>query len=1194
MYKTFAKRIEVFKSLYPKIMLIMRLATIILIATLTQVSASSFGQQITLSKRHASIESVLKEIRKQSGYDFFFDGKSLPTDKTVDVALTSVSIDEALKSVLKDLPFTYSIEGKIISIRKQSSILGASSIDLDNIDVHGRIVDPEGNPLVGATIRIKGGAIGVITDENGQFTLRNVAENATIQISYIGYYRKEIKAAQDLGDIHLQMLSSDVEEVEISYSTGYQNLSRERSAGSFSKPNLDIMKNRSSSVNVLQRLDGLVPGLTINNAPATNPLLIRGLTSINSTQEPLVVVDGVELRGIAIQSLNMQDIADITVLKDASSSSIWGAKAANGVIVITTKKGRPGQKLRIDYDGYYNIEARPDLDYLPRMNSRKFIATAQELFPHYVDSNPWSSVESVSVVTPHLNIQYAVPRGLLSQQRADEMLDSLARIDNQGQIANLFYRNGMTNNHTLSMSSGGPVHSFYGSINYIGLQSTTPGEKDNRFKVNLRQDFHINKHLQLFLVTDLGSTKTAANNVDNLLNAAGDGNTNLTVPVPYQLLKDANGHPLTVNYMGRYSDFYRLDYQARSRINLDFVPLDEVNRGRSNGSGLSARLIGGGKIKIYKGLQFEGTYGCNVATFNNRFLLDQNSYVVRNELMTFTQAANVNVVPVYFLPTSGGRLTERNSLTKDWTVRNQLVYDLDWQDNHELTVLAGQEATSTTPLDRTTIYRGWDDQLQIARPVDYETLGRGITGTVPGGTRTLDENFVSGGEGLISRTTSYYSNLNYSYLRKYTLNASWRIDQSNLFGLDKSAQNRPVYSIGGKWALGNEEFMQRHDWLLGLDLRFAYGVTGNAPIPGRASSYDILAPASNSNFVTGTGLIISSPANRKLTWEGTTVYNGGLDFDILQGRLSGSIDGYLKSTRDLIGVLSTSPLTGFSGITGNFGSMENKGIDISLNTMNIIAQDISWNSGFTVGYNQNKITRLERTTPIATGEGMMLESFVAGYPAYALFAYNYGGLNAAGDPQIILADGTVTSQIDDNTPGDVLYMGTSQPIWSGGFSNIFQYKSLQLDIHMSYNAGHKMFRDGNNFWTGVPYANLIHPEFAHRWEEPGDEKNTQIPRYVSDSDMENSRNTSYYSYANTRIFNASFLKIRDITLSYTLDQKIVQRLHAKAISFRFQLSNMMLWKANKHGIDPEFHNERGRREIRSGQGQVTFGAHITL
>ncbi|SKB39490.1 TonB-linked outer membrane protein, SusC/RagA family [Sphingobacterium nematocida] len=1196
MYKTFAKYIEVYKGLYAKIVLIMRLTTILLIASLMQVSASTFGQQITLSKRNVSIESALKEIREQSGYDFFFDGKSLPKDKVIDVALTNASIDAALKSVLRGLPFTYSIEGKIISIRKneQPSSGDAAGAAILNIDVRGRVVDEEGNPLVGATIRVKGGGNDIITDENGRFILQQVAENATIQISYVGYYRREVKAAPNLGDIRLEMLSSDVEEVEVSYSTGYQNLSRERSAGSFSKPNVNIMKNRSSSVNVLQRLDGLVPGLTVNNGVTAEPLLIRGLTSINSTRAPLVVVDGVELQGVDIESVNMQDVEDITVLKDASSASIWGAKAANGVIVITTKKGRANQKLQIDYDGYYNVQGRPDRGYLNRMNSREFIQTAREIFPLFQQYNPWSSVESVSATPPHLNLQYAVERGLMTQAQVDAKLDSLARVDNFDQISNYIYRNSTTSNHTVSVSGGGSKHTFYGSVNYIGMKNDTPGDKDNRFKINLRQDLDLGKNVRLYLVSDVGTTNTASTNLRTLTSQNTLGYTPISpATVPYQLLADENGKPLPVHYMGGLSDSQRLDYQGRSRINLDYVPLDEINRGHSNGTGISARIVGGGRINLYKGLRFEGTYGYNVSSTNNRAILNEDSYTVRNEVMTYTQAPNLNSTPIYFVPKDGGRLTESNSLVKNWTVRNQLIYDRDWQGVHQLTFLAGQEATSTTPMSTRTIYRGWDDQLQVARPVDYQTLGLGVTGTVTGGTRRLGNN-ISGGEGVISRTTSYYSNVNYSYLRKYTVNASWRIDQSNLFGMNKSAQNRPVYSIGGKWAMGREQFLQSTEWISSLDLRATYGVTGNAPRPGAAASKDILSAQMDPNYESGLGLIISTPANDKLTWESTKVYNAGIDFSLWSSRLSGSIDGYIKNTQDLIGVLNTAPLTGFPGVTGNFGDMQNKGIDISLNTMNIIGKDFFWSSGLTVGYNKNKITKLARVTPFSTGGQLIEESFLVGYPSFVMFGYNYAGLNATGDPQINLQNGTVSSDIDVSTPDDMLYMGTYQPVWSGGLSNSFIYKNIQLSFNISYNAGHKMFRDGNLFWAGVLYGNNAHPEFVNRWKQEGDEKHTDIPRYSGSNDETNSREPLYYHYANTNIFNASYIKLRDISVQYNLPDNAMKRLGAKALSFRFQVNNIMLWKANKLGIDPEFHHPHGGREMRFGQGQFTFGAHVTL
>jgi TonB-linked SusC/RagA family outer membrane protein len=1057
-------------------------------------------------------------------------------------------------------------------------------------------------PLVGAAIAVKGQKTSAVTDERGNFQI-TVEQGAVIVISYVGYLEKEVKitGSQTIG-VTLEAVDNELDKYEV-VSTGYQIIARERSAGSVSKVNMNTVANRSSSTNILQRLDGLVPGLVINTAPNAEPLLIRGLTSVNSTRSPLIIVDGVELPGNnnsttalnnvlnntnPIANINPQDIADISVLKDAAAASIWGSKAANGVIVITTKRGRAGESLRVEYDGYYNFQGRPDRDYIPRLNSQEFIVAAKEVFPQYAPNNTWTSVKSLSAVTPHLQIQYDRYRGLITQAQADRSLDSLASIDNRGEIPDLFYRAAATMNHTISMSGGGKVHSFYGSVSYTGIKSSTPGDKYNSYKINFRQDFNLSRRLQLSLITDLTNTTTGSSNMANVPMSVNF--------VPYQLFRDANGNPLTVNHMGNYSDSLRLNYQARSRVNLDYVPLNEINAGYSKGTLLSGRVVGGAKVNLVKGLRFEGTYGYYTSSANTRTVLNEGSYIVRNELMTFTQAATVNTVPRYWLPASGGRLTENNATQKNWTVRNQLIFDQAWQ-HHQLTVLAGQEATSITPVATQVIYRGWDDQLQISRPINYDTLAKGISGTVPGGARTLVNN-LSGGEGIITRTSSYYSNLSYSFMRKYALNASWRIDRSNLFGFDQSAQNRPVWSVGGKWMLGREDFMKSLSWLERLDVRVTYGITGNAPKPGTAASFDILQAQANANYVTGAGIVISTPANDKLTWEGTTVYNAGLDFAILGGRLGGSIDGYIKKTRDLIGPLRTAPLTGYASVTGNFGDLENKGIELSLNSINLKNKDFLWTSAFTLGYNKNKITKLAVNTPITTGSGMIdamsTSPFFVDRPAYTVFAYNYAGLNAVGDPRITQANKTVTADATVSKAEDVLYMGSSQPVWTGGLFNTFEYGGFQLGVNISYNMGHVLFRDVNSFWSGVVYNNSMSSEFANRWKVAGDENKTDIPRYAGTNAISNNRNTSYYTYANTNTFDASYAKVREITLSYNLSQNMVRRLGAQAVSFRFQVSNLMLWKANDVGIDPEFQTSTGARTVRTGQGTITIGAHITL
>jgi len=1198
MYKKYTIKLGVPNLLYHKILLIMRLTTVLLIASLMQVSAASLAQRITFSKKNTALESVLREIRKQSGFDIIFDGKIIAKNQLISVDVKNADISQAMSAALEGLPLSYSINRNIITINRKETGHGIVHANLpqERITVRGKVVDEKSEPILGASVFVEGDpkALGG-TNLRGEFTLLNVDAKANIIIAYMGYKPVTIPAKPNVGTIKMESSTNELSEVEVTYNTGYERISRERAAGSFAKPDLNVMLNRTSTTNILTRLEGLVPGLTTRGPGG---LLVRGQSSIPkinndapalTSTRPLIVVDGIEFEG-NIEQINMQDVEDINILKDATSASIWGAKAANGVIVITTKRGKTGDKLTITYDGYYAFQGRQNLDYVPRLSSKQFIDLSRELFPqslpYYKD---WRTVNQIYSNLPHLQIQYDRARGLISQQQADFKLDSLAGLSNTGQIANLFYQNAATINQTVSVTGGGKVHSFYGSFNHIGTRSDTIGIQSNQYKINLNNTFTFKR-------------VTASVNADLTNTVSKNGNS--FVPsrdiVPYQLFQDAHGNPLNVNYLGAFSligtdptqgialqDSVRADYQARSRVNLDYNPVLDRDRARTSSNGLFARLVGNARVNILKGLDFQGTYGYNIGNTNSREVWDQNLYNMRVLAAQFTQAANTTTTPVYNIPAIGGRLNVSTSSYKAWTLRNQLLFNQNWE-KHQISVMVGQQATSSTPVTTTGTYYGWDDQLQTSAPVDMARLNAGITGALAG-TAFLRGNNVGGGEGRIARTTSYFTNLGYTYASKYTLNASWRIDKSNLFGRDKSAQNRPVYSVGGKWALGFEEWMKPLTWLNRLDLRLTYGITGNAPFAGAASSYDILTASSNVNYVTGLGYLLQSPANTKLTWESTQVYNAGFDFVILQNRLSGSVDGYIRKTRDLIGELATSPLTGYATVIGNYGSLDNKGIDIGLNSTNIHTRNFSWNTGLTFSYNKNKLSKLQQNPP-STGDAKVNTNQLVGYPLNSVFVYDYAGLNNVGDPQVRRADGTVTAAINVTMPGDILYAGTFQPVWSGGLQNSFQYKSFGLSANIIYSGGN-VVANNNNPSSNEPIVgfNSYQLGFLDRWKVPGDENRTDIPRYVPSAELQNARNIRYYTNSQRYALNASYAKLRDITLSYSLPQKLVSRVNAQSISFRVQLNNLLLWTANKQGMDPE-----AVGQIRPAQGTVSLGAHITF
>lgn len=1221
-----------------KPLLVMKLTMILLTAFFLNVTANGLSQNVSFSGKNVSLTKIFAEVEKQTGYVFIYTENTLVGTHSVSIQLKNVPLSEFLQKIMADQPIKYAIDYKTILLSRKLPLskdqVNAASSLFPDIDatVTGTVKDSKGNPLQGVSVVLQELKKGTVTNEKGYFVFNNVSSGFhTLEISLVSFTK--LKKSIYVGNVPLQVdytlepYSAMQEEVVVS--TGYQTISRERSAGSFAKPDMEILAGRPGSVNVLQRLEGLVAGLTVNNAPGStqNPFLIRGLSTIGipetgtpgapssglftgTNRNPLYVVDGIQMDDVA--SINPQDVADITVLKDAVAASIWGARASNGVIVIVTKRGSNNEKLKVQYDGFVNFQGKPDLNYMPVLTSQQFIQASQEIYnlqdasnpKHYAVEYPWNNITtytgiSNTGVAPHEVILYNKYRGIITPSQAQTSLDSLASLNNVGQIKDLWYRNAALTNHSISLSGGGKVHSFYGSVAYTGTKTNRPGERNNFFKVNLRQDFRLNDRIQLYFITDLTNTTISGKrniDIDNRF-------------YPYQLFQNASGAPLSIPYMRYLSDSIRMAFQDRSRINLDYNPLNEVNYGTTKSDAFMNRIVSGLSIRLFTGLKFEGTYGYIKGSNTTTNFDSEKSYLVRGEIPQFTVAATPAATPVYSIPATGGRNNVATINQKNWTVRNQLVYDKGWANRlHQITLLAGQESQEQLSNANRSIVRGYNPLLQTAASIDYALLSTGITGVVMpnSGTRsTLINNSTAVSETMV-RFSSYYANGAYTFDNKYSLNASWRIDKSNLFGIDRSAANKPVWSVGASWQVNQEKFLQQVEWLDRLAIRTSYGITGNAPSPGTAASYDILGAVSNSALPGGTGLRIATAANPKLTWERTQTINWGIDFSVLRNRLSGSIDLYTKKTDNLLGDVPTNSLTGYASIIGNLGDMENKGIELNFNSLNVQTAHFNWSTLITLGYNKNTITRLNRLTPVTTGQQRVQQQYASGYSAFSLFAYQYAGLDAMGDPQIELNDKTITKARNISKPEDIVYMGTYQPVWSGGVSNRFNYRQFRLVVNAIYNLGHVMRRDVNMYYTGrLTHNNMatggfttgnLHADFANRWMKAGDERSTSIPSYIINrTTSDTRRDVSYYQNGDIHVVSASYIKLREVTLSYTIPQQIARSLKSDYIDIRLQAGNIMLWKANKHGIDPEFHHAfTGVRALRANQHTLSLGAHVSF
>lgn len=1172
MYNFYKQKICTPSGYIAKFLLMIRLTTIILFSVIMQVSAGTYAQRITLSEKNAALVTVFNKISAQSGFDFIVTSDMLKQAKPVNIKVANQDLPTVLNKIFEGQPLGFSLQGRIVVVsKKQRSVVDRVVGYLNSYTLTGVVLNEKGEPLRGANVMIAMQNRGYGTSEDGRFFLENLEGNETLITTYLGYKTDTlVLSGQRSAVIRLVPVSTVLAEVSI-LNTGYQRLNKEQATGAYGKPDMQIFSTRLGTNDLVNRLEGLVAGVTVKPGPmgggsnrygtgTTQQSVIRGLNSVNLQSEPLYVVDGVQVPNLNF--INPNDVADVTVLKDAAAAAIYGAKAANGVIVIVTKGGRKDQKVQINYNGAFSFSGKPRFkdDYF--MSSAQYIQTAKELFDPV--TYPVSQLD-YGFTTPHERILYGLNQSQITAAQAAESLDSLSKINNRPQIMDLFYRNAFTTNNTISASGGNRLYAIYSSLSHANTQSNTPGEKSNTYQININQNLNPASWISIGLNTSLN------NNIEKSKNPVSVGPGYL----PYQLFAGQNAEPLLLNYMTGWSAERQADYQLRSRINLDYYPLNEIDKGYSNRNLLNLNTTGNVEIRFWKGLSFKGNYGYQRTTGTSTVYVDHTHMDALKELLNFTVARTPNDVPVYYLPATGGRFSSSARTGENWTIRNQLVFNSGLRGGRDrINVQLGQEALEQSTLLNTTIQRGYDDVLKTYTLLDYATLARPLFGAIGSGYSMFTEKPF---QRLAEKTRfkSYFGLFNYAFNEKYMLDASIRADKSSLFASDESAQNKPAFSIGAKWQLSRESWMRQISWINNLGLRATYGVTGNSPYVGEASTYDILYAGENN--ILGNYLSVNTPANNKLSWESTHTWNFGLDFGLLSGRLNGSTEFYFKNTEGLLGNVEYNPFTGFETTVGNIGNIRNSGIELTLNSQNLSTGKFSWVSGFVFSYNYNKLESYSKPLQMLfSASNQINAASIVGYAKPPMFAYRYAGLDNMGDPQIYKADGTITKNPEAALPEDLVYMGTIQPKFNGGLSNTFRYGNLSLTANLIYNLGAVMRKPTENNFSGrltvsgFSDGNRL-AEFANRWKQEGDEDHTSIPSYVANPGINYSRrNTAYYNYADINVISAAYIKLRDLTLAYDLSPSILRQLKMEKISVFGQTGNFMIWKANKAGIDPEY------------------------
>lgn len=1159
----------------PKSLLKMKFTAVMLLAAFLQVSASTYSQQVTLNLKNATLQKVFTEINRQTGFQFFYKDELLNKAGKVNIDIANGNLKDALEMCFKNLPIGFSVvENTIVVKEKQTAATATKAVQQVANIIAGRITDTLGVPLEGATITVKETNKMAVTNKDGKFTI-DADPGQTIIVSFVGYGIATYKLGTNKQyNIQLVPQSQNLKSIALVY-TGYQALSKERSTGSFSTVNNEDINKKSLSMNVVDRLEGLVPGLSVNYGASNEKFLIRGLTTIQASRAPLIVVDGVPISDYASVStlINPQDVESMTVLRDATAASIWGAAAANGVIVIETKKGKSTnqpQKIKLQFNAFTTFRGRPDLDYFNMMGTSQFLETAKGIFS--ATDYPWATVTNfigaTPIIPPHERIQYDLSRGLISGSLASSRFDSLAQYNNRGQINQYLTQPSMLVNNSLNFDGGSKFHSYYGSLAYT-LDKNDKKTDLSRYQMNLRQNFTFSPAIKLDIITNIAYEKTK----NFLLSDLPGTNSNY---LPYAMFADAQGNPLSQAYLKRQEEF-RASSEAQSLVNLDYVPLRETANTLNDRVNFSARINAGLTIKLFRGLTYEARAQYQRANTDGYEYYNQNSYKVRDELVYFTKAGGgPGVAPTYYLPRTGGHYSTQNTAAVAWTVRNQLNFDRIFAQKHQVTAIAGTELRNNLNTGVQNYRRGYDFQTMTYALYNEDSLAvRGVVAPVnyqPARTtnNVLNSRPVTYSE-IEKRFVSAYANTAYTYNRKYTLNGSIRVDQSNLFGTDRSLQYKPIWSLGGAWNISKESFFKA-DNINNLNLRVTYGLGGNAPNPGSGGPYDIVTAANVAYFSgLGTGYNVLYPRNEKIGWERTATTNLGVDFALFGNKISGSVDVYKKNTTDLLGFQPADPTTGWSFAYNNLGNLENKGIEIQINTSNVQSKKFNWTTDFTLSYNENKILSL-KSALTQTAASKVNSTFTEGYSAYGLFAYNYAGLDGNGNPVALKANGKDSARRSaDFTIADPLYMGTTQPLWYGGITNNLTYGQFTLSFLVVYNFGNVMRRDVNQFFTGRLSTNV--PIYlAERWQKPGDQLITNVPRYTGNTAQNGLRLLNIYTQANTHVMSAAYAKLRDMTLNYAIPTAVANKLSMSACSIYAQVNNVMLWKNNNANIDPEYFN----------------------
>ncbi len=1139
-------------------------------------------QKINLSIKSGNLSTILSEIRQKTGVDFIYNEKHINNINNISISVNNAEINEIIDKCLKNTNLTYSINNNIIAIYPKK----VKQEKKDRI-ITGIVVDENGGPLPGVNIIIKELKNGIVTNSDGTFRVKVNDKAKNFIFSFIGMKTKTVPIPNNDKPMRIVLIEK-VDKLSEVVVTGYKQTTKREATGSVGVITKESFSNQPIPVvdNIIQgKIAGVSTTQTTGRPGASSKIRIRGINTITGNAEPLWVINGVPMQKDipkistsrikagdfndiftnGIGNINPSDIENISVLKDASAAAIYGSRAAGGVIVVTTKKGKAG-KMRVNYSSNVSVILKPQRD-ANTMNTKEKLAWEQELWDEY-SKEQWEK----NGVGPVIGVTGMIRAGKdkfggMNEQEKEDYLNKLSKhsTDWFGEL----FRNSVTHNHYLSISGGKDVATYYISAGYSDNKGLVKNTDYTRYNMNSRIDLKPNKKLNIGVNLDISTQKSNS----------FSGNVN-----PYFYAYFANPYERPYNEDGSYradQTYFTIEknhsVSAAPYPKLGFNILREINETSSEAKSNVYNITTSLNYRITDKLRFSGLAAYSFTNNNTDNINGKYTYAAFLDRLSFDSSSNDRIY---------GSKTQFSANNNSYTLRGQFNYSTRINDNNRISIIGGSEIRGQKATSMYSKRYGYDpvtgnSSIPIPPP-DYP-VGHKTFVSFADAIDALSGQYISE-----DAFASFYASVDYFYTKKYAASFTVRTDGSNHFGSDQ--QFNPTWSLGGAWHIDQEPFMYSLSNIISnLSLKLATGYTGNTN--KTISPYLIMDYSSNfrktNTEAFRMGNIRNAP-NPNLRWEKTRDYKAAIDIGFFENRLNISSEVYYRLSKDVVSNVGIVSTVGFTSQGYNTSEIENKGYELTINALILDKKDFKWRISINGANNINTLTKYRSPTGTMSGNRYL------NYPLNSIFGGKLLGIDPTNGMYKfkLRSDAIIKKQTDLSNPDNYkFYLGTSNPPISGGFSSSVNYKRFTLSIGGNYSFGakilNKIIPPGNYASTGLSGTNKdlqvyyndlytnhynVSKNSPNRWTQANPITNAR-PRIVDEyfGKPLNLSNTSprYTSITNAVLLeDISFLRIKSISLGYSVNPKKLRKLKIQSLGFNASLNNFLTF-TNYSGIDPE-------------------------